>query len=113
MIIANICVTSNPVPLELIANIKEREVRGFVDELTSRHIKLLTQCLGIDKKEDTIYAINEANKDTIYNTEAMITEWIAQEECTNYEKRWRLNEAIARIRRQDLTGKKRDFNQVR
>eukprot|EP00057_Strongylocentrotus_purpuratus_P028726 XP_011683200.1 PREDICTED: uncharacterized protein LOC105447156 [Strongylocentrotus purpuratus] len=91
------------VPNELITNITEAEVQGFVDHLTIRHIKTLAQFLDIGKHGKTVNAIHEGNKDTIFNTEAMITEWIEQVECSNYDKRWRLNQAIAIIRRQDLT----------
>eukprot|EP00057_Strongylocentrotus_purpuratus_P025266 XP_011679740.1 PREDICTED: uncharacterized protein LOC105445649 [Strongylocentrotus purpuratus] len=95
------------VPNELITNITEAEVQGFVDHLTIRHIKTLAQFLDIGKHGQTVNTIHEGNKDTIFNTEAMITEWIEQVECSNYEKRWRLNQAIAIIRRQDLTEQRR------
>ena len=100
------------VPFELMANIIEIEVEGFVNNLTSRHIRTLAQYLDIDKSEETLNEITEANNDTIFNTVAMITDWIGQEECSNYEKRWRIKEALGRIGRHDLTGKKREFDIV-
>eukprot|EP00057_Strongylocentrotus_purpuratus_P016874 XP_011671348.1 PREDICTED: uncharacterized protein LOC105441678 [Strongylocentrotus purpuratus] len=91
-------------PFELMGNIIEFEVEGFVDRLTRRHIETMAPFLDIGKIRKTIHVINEENKESMFNTKAMLTEWIGQVECSNYEKRWRLNKAITRIGRQDLTG---------
>ncbi|XP_063959097.1 uncharacterized protein LOC135154837 [Lytechinus pictus] len=87
------------VPHHLVGDLIECEVEGFADRLTSRHVKSLLQCVDMDSKEDAIVTANNA---TLFNTDAMVNEWIRQATCSNYEKRLKLHEAVVSIGRQDI-----------
>ncbi|XP_063971690.1 uncharacterized protein LOC135159712, partial [Lytechinus pictus] len=87
------------VPHHHIVDLIDSEIEGFTDRLTSRHVKSLLQCVDIDLKED---AIVTANKATLFETEAMVNDWIRQAACSNYEKKLKLREALDSIGRQDI-----------
>nr|XP_054760553.1 uncharacterized protein LOC129266776 [Lytechinus pictus] len=79
------------------------EIVGFVQRLTSRHVKRLSDSFGIIVKdlEDFLAA---SDRTPLFDTQGLILDWIRKEECSNFEKRRRLNGAICAAGREDVKG---------
>ncbi|XP_030834629.1 uncharacterized protein LOC105438791 [Strongylocentrotus purpuratus] len=84
------------------AQTKNQEVKGFVYKLTGRHCKRLAKAVGITD-EKVIAAIINENNDDLFDTQSMINDWVDGQECCNFEKRCRLDDAVIKIGRHDMT----------
>eukprot|EP00057_Strongylocentrotus_purpuratus_P010867 XP_011665341.1 PREDICTED: uncharacterized protein LOC105438791 [Strongylocentrotus purpuratus] len=82
--------------------ISPQEVKGFVYKLTGRHCKRLAKAVGITD-EKVIAAIINENNDDLFDTQSMINDWVDGQECCNFEKRCRLDDAVIKIGRHDMT----------
>eukprot|EP00057_Strongylocentrotus_purpuratus_P021479 XP_011675953.1 PREDICTED: uncharacterized protein LOC105443955 [Strongylocentrotus purpuratus] len=91
------------VPEGLLEEIGEYEVLGFTQRLESKHCKKLAESIGTT--EEALNAILvENDKAPVFDTQGMILDWISKEECSNFEKRHRLNVAVTKVCRDDLKG---------
>lgn len=93
-----------PVPGLLQKPIQPQDVELFVRKLTSRHCKrLANEMPNIDEKR--IFDISDENNTMLFDTQSLICDWIANEECCNYDKRCKLDDILMNIGRHDMTGK--------
>eukprot|EP00057_Strongylocentrotus_purpuratus_P022314 XP_011676788.1 PREDICTED: uncharacterized protein LOC100891915 [Strongylocentrotus purpuratus] len=90
------------VPEELLKAISPQEVDQFVYKLTGRHCTRLATAECIADKNGIKAVIDDNNKD-LFDTRRMIIDWVDGHECSNYEKRCRLDDAIIKIGRHDMT----------
>ncbi|XP_030834008.1 uncharacterized protein LOC115921081 [Strongylocentrotus purpuratus] len=90
------------VPEHLLKAISPQEVEGFVYRLTGRHCKRLAKAVGITDQE-VITTIIHDNNDDLFDTQSMIIDWVDGQECSNFEKRCRLDDAVIKIGRHDMT----------
>ena len=90
-------------PDVLLEEIGELEVLGFTQRLVGKHCKKLAESIGMP--EEALNAILvENDKAPVFDTQGMIRDWISNEECSNFEKRHRLNVAVTKVCREDLKG---------
>ncbi|XP_030834595.1 uncharacterized protein LOC105440235 [Strongylocentrotus purpuratus] len=90
------------VPEHLLKAISPQEVEGFVYRLTERHCKRLAKAVGITD-ENRIATIMDENNEDLVLIQSMVNDWIDGQECCNFEKRCRLDDATIKIGRHDLT----------
>eukprot|EP00057_Strongylocentrotus_purpuratus_P012849 XP_011667323.1 PREDICTED: uncharacterized protein LOC105439716 [Strongylocentrotus purpuratus] len=88
------------IPDELMKPIPDKKQIDFTDKLTGRHCKRLAMTLK--PSEQRIHDYIPKNNHYVFNTRLLITEWLLEEECSNYEKRCRLDDAVIKIGRYDL-----------
>ncbi|XP_063961613.1 uncharacterized protein LOC135155674 isoform X2 [Lytechinus pictus] len=85
------------IPDKLIEPFSPNPVRGITEKLIRRH------CMRLTKGDIKVYQIDGIEQDTnIFDIFTMIMDWINEQECSNYEKRCRLDDAFIRIGRYDL-----------
>ncbi|XP_041469955.1 uncharacterized protein LOC121419568 [Lytechinus variegatus] len=93
------------VPDALLEEIGKMEIRGFVQRLTDRHLKTLANSyFGTIVKEDLDEYLHASEMTPLFDTQGLILDWISNEECSNFDKRRRLNVAISAAGRQDVEG---------
>eukprot|EP00057_Strongylocentrotus_purpuratus_P021298 XP_011675772.1 PREDICTED: uncharacterized protein LOC105443839 [Strongylocentrotus purpuratus] len=90
------------VPEHLLKAISPQDVEGFIYRLTGRHCKRLAKAVGITD-EKVITAIIYENNDDLFDTQSMIIDWVNGQECSNFEKRCTLDDAVIKIGRHDIT----------
>nr|XP_054760859.1 uncharacterized protein LOC129267146 [Lytechinus pictus] len=90
------------VPTYLQQEISPDEIQKCVYKLAERHVKRLATAVKI-KDENQISTIIGENKEVLLIVEQMITDWLIGQECGNYEKRCKLDDAIIEIGRHDMT----------
>ncbi|XP_030834594.1 uncharacterized protein LOC105443839 [Strongylocentrotus purpuratus] len=96
------------VPEHLLKAISPQDVEGFIYRLTGRHCKRLAKAVGITD-EKVITAIIYENNDDLFDTQSMIIDWVNGQECSNFEKRCTLDDAVIKIGRHDITVKRPAF----
>ncbi|XP_063962123.1 uncharacterized protein LOC135155802 [Lytechinus pictus] len=89
------------VPDDLQAPVNRDQVKTFVNKLTGRHCRRLD--LGSKVSSCQMDDIIVQNNNHLLNSSKIICEWLRESECSNYEKRCRLDDAIIEIGRHDLT----------
>lgn len=80
-------------------SVSHDEVNEFVQKLTSRHFSKLAKLTPYE-----IESIVHENNRGLFDTESMISDWIAQENGSYIDKRCKLNHAAISIGRPDLKG---------
>ncbi|XP_063960186.1 uncharacterized protein LOC129267154 [Lytechinus pictus] len=90
------------VPEYLHQEISPDEIRKCVYRLAERHVRRLATSVKI-KDENQITTTIDENKEVLLIVEQMINDWLIGQECGNYEKRCKLDDAIIEIGRHDLT----------
>ncbi|XP_041469956.1 uncharacterized protein LOC121419570 [Lytechinus variegatus] len=90
------------VPEYLQQEITPSEIQECAHRLTERHVRRLATAVKI-KDETKISTIIEENKDVLWVVEQMINDWLMGQECGNYEKRCKLDDAMIEIGRHDMT----------
>eukprot|EP00057_Strongylocentrotus_purpuratus_P010397 XP_011664871.1 PREDICTED: uncharacterized protein LOC100889749 [Strongylocentrotus purpuratus] len=90
------------VPEDLLKAISPQDVELFVYNLTGRHCTRLAKAECIADKNG-IKAVIDDNNEDLFDTRRMISARLAGDECSNYEKRCRLDDAIIEIGRHDMT----------
>ena len=84
---------------------EEREVRYFVHRLAGRHCRRIADALhsrgvSLDKAIDEVI---EENNETVFDAQKMLLDWLHDQDCSNLEKREKLQNAAMFVRRKDWT----------
>ncbi|XP_063960188.1 uncharacterized protein LOC135155217 [Lytechinus pictus] len=90
------------VPKYLQQEISPDEIQKCVYRLAERHVRRLATAVKI-KDANQISTIIDENKDALLVVKQMINDWLIGQQCGNYEKRCKLDDAIIEIGRHDLT----------
>ncbi|XP_030834584.1 uncharacterized protein LOC105437304 [Strongylocentrotus purpuratus] len=91
------------VPEGLLEEIGDYEVIGFIQRLAGKHCNKLAESIGTPTEALSAILV-ENDKATVFDTQGMIRDWISNEECSNFEKRHRLNVSVTKVCREDLEG---------
>ncbi|XP_063959296.1 uncharacterized protein LOC135154972 [Lytechinus pictus] len=93
---------TDAVPVQLQKTIGNEEVSEFVRRLTGRHRKrLANETPATEDKKISNFA--EENNEMLFDAKSMVRDWIESEQCSNYEKRCKLDDTLIKIGRHDMT----------
>lgn len=78
----------------------DADIKGHVRNVSKAHCQRLNIIISTngkpkrDKEEKGVDRILDENETDLFNTFQMIKEWLEKQECSNYEKRIKLQNAV-------------------